>query len=81
VRCYICDVELTEGEISLDREMKSNPCTTCNQVIFETAFSGKFRNAAYEIHDSADEEFGDDFEPDDDLFAEMVEEETWQEAQ
>lgn len=74
MRCYICDVELTEGEISLDKKLQSNPCTSCNQVIYETAFSGKFKMAAFDIA-SEDDEFGDDFEPDDIKFAEMVEEE------
>lgn len=72
MRCYICDVELTEGEISLDRQLKSNPCTTCNQVIYETAFSGKFKNSTYDVAND-DDEFGDDFEPDDLKFAEMIE--------
>jgi hypothetical protein len=77
VRCYICDVELSEGEISLDKKMKSEPCTSCQQIIYETAYSGKFKNAAYEIHDSTDEEYGDDFEPDDVRFAELIEQETY----
>ena len=76
MRCVICDVELSEGEISLDKEMKSNPCTTCQQIIFETAFSGKFKNGSYDVDDADD--FGDDFEPDDLKFAEMVENETLQ---
>lgn len=71
MRCYICDVELTEGEISLDKEQKSNPCTTCNQIIFETAFSGKFKNASYDTNDPDD--YGDDFEPDEVKFAELIE--------
>lgn len=71
MRCVICDVELTEGEISLDRELKSNPCTTCQMVIYETAFSGKFKNTSYDIAD--DDDYSDDFEPDDLKFAEMVE--------
>lgn len=77
MRCYICDVELSEGEISLDRQLKSNPCTSCNQIIYETAFSGKFKNCAYEIHDSGEEDVSDDFEPDDAKFAEMIEEEIY----
>lgn len=71
MRCYICDVELTEGEISLDKQMKSNPCTTCQQIIYETAFSGKFKTGM----DQGDEDYGDDFEPDEIKFAEMVENE------
>ena len=42
MRCYICNVNLTEAEISLDKELKSNPCTTCQDIIYETAFSGGF---------------------------------------
>jgi hypothetical protein len=74
LRCYICDVELSEGEISLDRQMKSNPCTSCQQIIYETAFSGKFKNTSYDIND--DDDYSDDFEPDESKFAEMVEDET-----
>lgn len=74
MRCYICDVELTEGEISLDKEMKSNPCTSCNQIIFETAFSGKFKKSYGE---DETEDYSDDFEPDDAKFAEMVEHEVY----
>jgi hypothetical protein len=73
MRCYICDVELTEGEISLDKNMQSNPCTSCNQIIYETAFSGKFKNVAFDLNDN--EDYSDDFEPDDVKFAEMVEDE------
>lgn len=69
MRCVCCDVELTEKEISLDRELKSNPCTTCQQIIYETAFSGKFKHGYGE-----DDDYSDDFEPDEDKFAEMVEE-------
>jgi hypothetical protein len=61
---------LSEGEISLDRELKSNPCTSCNNIIYETAFSGKFKKSPV-ITDEDD--YGDDFEPDDEKFAEMVE--------
>lgn len=74
MRCFICDVELSEGEISFDRQLKSNPCTSCQQIIFETAFSGKFKKS-YEANDNDD--FGDDFEPDDAKFAEMIEEEIY----
>lgn len=74
MRCYICDVELTEGEISLDKEMKSNPCTSCQQIIYETAFSGKFKKN-YDLNDEDD--YSDEFEPDDEKFAEMIEEELY----
>jgi hypothetical protein len=77
MRCYICDVELTEGEISLDKRMQSNPCTSCNQIIYETAFSGKFKTAAYSVASDDEDEFGDDFEPDDLRFAEMIEEDMY----
>ena len=72
MRCYICDVELTEGEISLDKQLKSNPCTSCQQVIYETAFSGKFKKS---LDENDLDDFGDDFEPDDVAFAEMIEDE------
>lgn len=72
MRCYICDVELTEGEISLDADLKSNPCTTCQQIIYETAFSGKFKKT-YDLNDNDD--LSDEFEPDDEKFAEMIEDE------
>lgn len=70
IRCFICDVELTEGEISLDKELKSNPCTTCQQVIYETAFSGKFKKSYGE---DETEDYSDDFEPDEERFAELIE--------
>jgi hypothetical protein len=76
VRCYICDVELTEGEISLDKNMQSEPCTTCQQVIYETAYSGKFKNTSYDVADEDD--LGDDFEPDDLIFADMIVEEMYE---
>jgi hypothetical protein len=72
MRCFICDVELTEGEISLDKELKSEPCTTCQQIIYETAYSGKFKKSYGE---DETEDYSDDFEPDDIFFAEMIEEE------
>ena len=75
MRCCICDVELTEKEISFDRELKSNPCTTCQQIIYETAFSGKFKQGLDD-----EEDFGDDFEPDEQKFTEMIEEDFYYEA-
>ncbi len=42
MRCYICDVSLSEKEVSLDHEMKSNPCTTCQQIINDTAYADGF---------------------------------------
>lgn len=74
MRCYICDVELSEGEISLDKQMQSEPCTSCNQIIYETAYSGKFKNASYDISND-NEDYSDDFEPDEVSFAQMIEEE------
>jgi hypothetical protein len=74
LRCYICDVELSEGEINLGRELKSEPCTTCQNIIYETAFSGKFSK-----NFDGDDDYGDDFEPDDLEFAEMIEEEVYYE--
>jgi hypothetical protein len=71
MRCYICDVNLSEGEISLDKQLKTQPCTSCQQIIYETAFSGKFKKSYGE--DTTDD-YSDDFEPDDVKFAEMIEE-------
>jgi hypothetical protein len=73
MRCYICDVELSEGEIALDRELKSTPCTSCQNIIYETAFSGKFKKS-YGCNVD-DDDYSDDFEPDDEKFADMIEEE------
>lgn len=42
MRCYICDVELKEQEISLDKQLKSNPCTNCTLIINETAYGDGF---------------------------------------
>jgi hypothetical protein len=50
MRCYICDVELTENEIQISEENKSKasglpasePCTTCQDVIFAAAYSDGF---------------------------------------
>lgn len=74
MRCYICDVELTEAEITLDKELKSEPCTTCQQIIYETAFSGKFKKSYGE---NETEDYSDDFEPDEVLFTDMIEEEVY----
>jgi hypothetical protein len=76
LRCYICDVELTEGEISLDKQMQTEPCTTCQHVIYETAYSGKFKNSSYELAEDEDD-FGDEFDPDDAAFAAMIEDEVY----
>ena len=67
---------MTEGEISLDKNMKSEPCTSCQQIIYETAYSGKFKNMTYDLVNDNDE-FGDDFEPDDAMFADLIEQETF----
>lgn len=42
MRCYICDNELSENEIELDEENKSEPCATCLKVIHDTAYSEGF---------------------------------------
>lgn len=42
MRCYICDNELSENEIQLDEENKSEPCTTCLKVIHDTAYCDGF---------------------------------------
>lgn len=70
MRCFICDVELSEGEISLDKQLKTQPCTSCQNIIYETAFSGKFKKSYGE---DATDDYSDDFEPDEDKFAEMIE--------
>jgi hypothetical protein len=75
MRCYICDVELSEGEISLDRNMKSDPCTSCQQIIYETAYSGKFKTSYGE---EETESLSDGFEIDDGKFAEMIEREVYE---
>lgn len=67
-------MELSEGEISLDKEMRSVPCTTCQQIIYETAFSGKFKKSYGE---DETEDYSDDFEPDEAKFAEMIEDEIY----
>lgn len=70
MRCFICDVELSEGEISLDKDMKGEPCSTCQTIIYETAFSGKFKKSYGE---DATEDYSDDFEPDETKFADLIE--------
>lgn len=66
MRCYICDVELTEGEISLDKNMQSNPCTTCQQIIFEAAYGKSLP--------SYDDDYSDGgIDEDDEIFAEFIE--------
>lgn len=35
-------MSLSEKEVSLDHEMKPIPCTTCNQIIMDTAYSDGF---------------------------------------
>lgn len=68
MRCVCCDVELSEGEIALDRELKSVPCTTCQQIIYETAY-GKSLPTYEEVDDYAD----GGIDEDDEIFAEFVE--------
>jgi hypothetical protein len=43
MRCYICDVELSETEIQMDEEGKSEPCTTCQTIIMDTAYTNGFK--------------------------------------
>jgi hypothetical protein len=54
--------------------MKSEPCTSCQQIIYETAFSGKFKQGYGE---DETEDYSDDFEPDELFFADLVESETF----
>jgi len=42
MRCYICDVELTENEIQIGEDGKAEPCTTCLDIIMATAYSDGF---------------------------------------
>jgi hypothetical protein len=54
MRCYICDVELTENEIQISEQAvskatglpASEPCTTCMDVIMDTAYSDGFEPEA-----------------------------------
>lgn len=61
MRCVICDVELSENEIQISDESKSKvtglpasePCTTCQDIIMDTAYSDGFEpgnNQGYEYH-------------------------------
>lgn len=51
--------------------MQSTPCTTCQQIIYETAYSGKFKKSYGE---DETEDYSDDFEPDEKKFADLIEE-------
>jgi len=43
VKCYICDKELSEKEIIYNEEASAfEPCTTCLDVIYDTAYCGGF---------------------------------------
>lgn len=43
MKCYICDKELSEKEIIYNEEVSSyEPCTTCLDVIYDTAYCGNF---------------------------------------
>lgn len=55
MRCYICNNELSESEIQLDEESKSEPCTTCLKIIMDTAYSNGFSPRGDE-----EPEYGDD---------------------
>lgn len=42
-RCYICNNELTENEIQIStEEMKLEPCTTCLEIIMDSAYCDGF---------------------------------------
>lgn len=63
MRCYICNVELSENEIQLDEEGKSEPCTTCMTVIMDTAYSDGFEPgepAPKHEHNSLLEDYDDE---------------------
>lgn len=63
MRCRICDVELSENEIQLGEDGKSEPCTTCLDIIMAAAYSDGFEpdtdntnhdhNSLLEIEDEA----------------------------
>lgn len=42
MRCYICDTELSDAEVQLDEDGKTEPCTTCMKVIMDTAYCDGF---------------------------------------
>lgn len=42
MRCYICDNELSENEINQGEDGKWEPCTTCLNIIMDTAYSNGF---------------------------------------
>lgn len=50
MRCYICDNELSENEIVLGPDHKSEPCTACMKVILETAYSDGYEIPGNEEH-------------------------------
>lgn len=50
MRCYICDNELSENEIQLDENLKSEPCTSCMKVIMDTAYTDGFEPKDPEEH-------------------------------
>lgn len=45
MRCYICDCELSEQEVQHNVELddKIEPCHTCLDIIYDTAFSDGFK--------------------------------------
>lgn len=45
MRCNICDRQLTEKEISWNKEIEAfEPCTVCLDVINDAAYSDGFQN-------------------------------------
>ena len=54
MHCAICDKQLSDKEFQFDsRDGKIEPCSTCLEIIYDTAYQGRFRK------ENADE-FGDD---------------------
>lgn len=51
MRCYICNVELSENEVQIEEHskkedgavvLKAEPCSTCTDIIMDTAYSEGF---------------------------------------
>ena len=59
MHCYICNKMMTPEEIQFHPILKtSEPCFQCHEIIYETAYSGKFRD---ELQPLDDEELQDEF--------------------
>lgn len=46
MRCYICDKTLTDKEVVYDDDLKAyDPCSTCMEIILDTAYSDGYVHA------------------------------------